>query len=511
MTMTHPGLPLSWGLFILMTMVLSIVVICFFQATGRRQELVYNLTRMPLIGGVIQHMLTSVWVLLLLKLLMVVFFITVIIAGLFGTPIAERNFATVVTWNLWWSALVFSILLLGSAWCSVCPWDAIAHWLVRRHLWKRAEPNNSLNWRMPRYLNNVWPALVLFIGLTWLELGVGITINPYATAVVALFMVVLATVSLALFQRKAFCRNFCPVGRTVGFYSQLAAVELRPIDKQICADCTTLECYYGTETIDACPTGLVMGRLNQNSYCTSCGNCSQSCPQQNIAWRLRSPSIEAIHSARPHWDEAWFMLGLLALTAFHGITMMAFWEDWMSNLARLIGDSGRLLWSFSIGLLLCLAIVAGLYAYLILLTRDLANSQLEYRRCFSEMAFIALPLAFSYHMAHNLNHLVREGGNLWAVIINPLGTDTLPLTMVEKHQRHMQMWLSQDGLYLMQTGLMIFGFIVSLQIVRNRSLKLLPTETQHLWWLRLSPILLFVVTIMCFHLWMLMQPMTMRM
>ncbi|MCP4188577.1 MAG: hypothetical protein GY763_13315 [Gammaproteobacteria bacterium] len=127
------------------------------------------------------------------------------------------------------------------------------------------------------------------------------------------------------------------------------------------------------------------------------------------------------------------------------------------------------------------------------------------------MAFIALPLAFSYHMAHNLNHLVREGGNLWAVIINPLGTDTLPLTMVEKHQRHMQMWLSQDGLYLMQTGLMIFGFIVSLQIVRNRSLKLLPTETQHLWWLRLSPILLFVVTIMCFHLWMLMQPMTMRM
>jgi len=511
MPMMHPGLPLSWGLFIFATMLVFVVLACLFPIPNKRHTAVFNLARVPLIGSAIQRMAASVWVLLSLKLLMVLFFLTVIVAGLFGTPVAERNFATVVTWNLWWSALVFSIFLFGSAWCSVCPWDAIAHWLVRRRLWKRAEPNNSLNWRVPRYLNNVWPALALFIGLTWLELGVGITINPYATAAVALLMVVLATVSLALFQRKAFCRNFCPVGRTVGFYSQLAAVELRPIDEQICADCKTLECYHGNETIDACPTWLVMGRLNQNSYCTSCGNCSQSCPQQNIAWRLRSPSSEAIHSARPRWDEAWFMLGLLALTAFHGVTMMPFWQGWMSQLARMIGDSGRLLWSFSIGLSLCLIIVAGLYALSILLVHYLTKTQLEYRRCFSEMAFVALPLAFSYHMAHNLNHLVREGGNLWTVITNPLGTDTLPLTMAEKHQRHMHMWLSQDSLYLVQTGLMIFGFLITLQIIRSRGQKLMSAETQHQWGFRLSPILSFVIAIMSFHLWMLMQPMIMRM
>ncbi len=511
MTMMHPGLPLTWGLFIFAMMALSTGLFCLFPIPGKPQALIYNLTGMPIVGGAIKRMATSTRLLLLLKLLMVLVFLTVIIAGLSGTPIAERNFATVVTWNLWWSALVFSIFLFGSAWCSVCPWDAIAHWLVRRRLWKRAEPNNSLNWRVPRYLNNVWPALILFVGLTWLELGVGITVNPYTTALVALLMVVLATVSLALFQRKAFCRNFCPVGRTVGFYSQLAAVELRPIDTQICAVCKTLECYHGNDRVDACPTWLVMGRLKQNSYCTSCGNCSRSCPQQNIAWRLRTPGIEAIHSARPHWDEACFMLGLLALTAFHGITMMPFWENWMSHLARLIDDSGRLLWSFSIGLLLCLAIVAGLYALLILATRYLTKTQLGYRRCFTEMAFVALPLAFSYHMAHNLNHLIRETGNLWAVITNPMGVGALPLTMAEKHQRQLHMWLSPDGLYFLQTALMIFGFTISLQIIRNRSLKLIPAEAQNLWGFRLSPILLFVVTIMSFHLWMLMQPMIMRM
>ena len=43
------------------------------------------------------------------------------------------------------------------------------------------------------------------------------------------------------------------------------------------------------------------------------------------------------------------MLGLLAITLFHGFSMMPFWEQWISGIAQLIGDSGRLLWSFSIG------------------------------------------------------------------------------------------------------------------------------------------------------------------
>jgi len=60
---------------------------------------------------------------------------------------------------------------------------------VRRKLWRRAEPNNSLNLKVPRLLASVWPALFMFIALTWLELGVGITTNPYATAGVSLLMV----------------------------------------------------------------------------------------------------------------------------------------------------------------------------------------------------------------------------------------------------------------------------------------------------------------------------------
>ncbi|VAW50166.1 Nitrogen assimilation regulatory protein [hydrothermal vent metagenome] len=522
MTVTHPGLPDYWAGIIVAFMSLTILWVLAKPTPAQIRTSNLSLVKMPFVGNGIRQLVTSRWLLLSLKFVLVGFFLLIIYAGLFGTPIPERNFATMVTWNLWWSGLVFSVFFLGSAWCAVCPWDTLAQWLVRRKLWRRAEPNNSLNLKVPKWLANVWPALLMFIGLTWLELGVGITTSPYATAAVSLLMVVLATASLAIFQRKAFCRYFCPVGRTVGYYSQLAPIELRSIDNDTCLNCTTLDCYHGNDKIEPCPTWLVMGRLKQNSYCTSCGNCTQSCPHENIAWRFRPPSAEALHGARPHWDESWFMLGLLALTGFHGLTMMPFWEVWMSQLAQTIGDSGRLLPSFTIGLILCLIIIAAIYSIFIAITKKIIDNEIhsdihnniEYKRLFSIFAFVSLPLAFAYHLAHNLNHLIRESVGIAAVFINPLGVDTVPLSMLEKHERHTTMWLSQDALFSIQAGLMIFGFWIAIQIIRYRGKNIITKDadiTDLKKSLKLTPMLAFASGITAFHLWLLMQPMIMRM
>jgi hypothetical protein len=346
----------------------------------------------------------------------------------------------------------------------------------------------------------------MFIALTWLELGFGVTTSPYITALLSLLMIVMATVSLAIYEGKAFCRYFCPVGRTIGFYSQLAPVELRPIDPDICANCTTLECYHGTETVEPCPTHLVMGRLKQNTYCTSCGNCTQSCPDKNVAWRFRPPSQEAIQDARPHWDEAWFMLSLLALTGFHGVTMLPFFEGQLSKLALIIGDSGQLLWSFTILLLLSLLVPLLIYMAFVSSVRLLTKSTLEYKKLISGFAFIALPLAFAYHLAHNLNHLVRESNGFSSLLSNPFGRNAQPLSVMEKHMRHMDMLISQDLLFALQAGLMVFGFWISLKVIQHRGQALIPKAG----W-RLMPIVVFSLIVTGFHLWLLSQPMMMRM
>jgi ferredoxin len=348
-----------------------------------------------------------------------------------------------------------------------------------------------LGLQVPKQLRNVLPALLLFIILTWLELGVGVTIDPYATALLALIMVVLVTISLAMFERKAFCRYFCPVGRTIGFYAQLAPVELRPKESSLCASCSSLECYHGSKTVDACPTQLVMGRQTQNTYCTSCGNCYRACPHDNITWRLRPPSTEAIQAARPHWDEAWFMLGLMALTAFHGLSMMPFWEIWMGELARFIGDSGQLLWSFSIGMTLSMLLPLLLYIMALWLTQRFTGTTLPFKRLFSLFAFLAIPLAFTYHVAHNLNHLIHETVGISTVFTNPLGINTLPLSAEEKSLRHLQTLFSPEKLFALQTGLLIFGFLIAIFVIRQRGRELLIAHNgRHVAW-RLVPMIFF--------------------
>ena len=505
MTITHPGLPLAWGLAVCVFM---LVLGCHMLLTNYvpdRLSKSISLANIPVLGMLVRNLFEKPVILLLLKIIAVCLFILIITAGLSGSQIPERNIATVLTWNIWWAGLIISIFFLGSAWCAICPWDAISTWLVRRRLWRRAHPNNSLNLKVSRKLRSVWPALILFIALTWLELGVGVTSSPYMTALLALAMVLMATVSLAVYEGKAFCRYFCPVGRTIGFYSQLAPVELRPINTDICASCKTLECYYGSDTVEPCPTHLVMGRLKQNTYCISCGNCSRSCPDNNVALRLRTPSKEAIEDARPHWDEAWFMLGLLALTEFHGISMISFFETWLLQLAILLNDSGKLLWSFSILLFLSLAAVVLVYAFFIWLTQIIFQKKQDIKKLFSSFVFATLPLAFSYHLAHNLNHLFRESSDINTLFLNPMGLNTQPLSMMEKHSRHQEIFFSQDIVFVLQAGLIAFGFWLSLKVIQHRGNVLMAGAG----W-RLSPMVLFAISITTLHLWLLMQPMLMR-
>ena len=507
MTMTHPGLPLGWCIaVILLMLVLTIRTLLSFKRSAiSSSDHIISFTKIPVIGSISKFLTASPLPLLMLKIVMVIFFLIVIAAGLFGTPIAERNLATVLTWNIWWAGLIVSVFFLGSAWCAICPWDALATWLVRRRLWKRADPNNSLNLKVPRWLRSVWPALILLIGLTWLELGVGVTSNPYVTSLLALLMVVMATISLAIYEGKAFCRYFCPVGRTIGFYSQLAPVELRPINTDICASCTTLECYHGSDSAEPCPTHLVMGRLKQNTYCTSCGNCTQSCPDHNVAWHLRPPSQEAIQNARPHWDEAWFILFLLALTMFHGVSMMPFFEQWLSQFAVLLNDSGQLLISFTVLLSISLALPIMIFFIFSMLIRIMNGNVLSIKKIVPVFAFVALPLAFAYHLAHNLNHLIREGSGLSALITNPFGRDTQPLSMMEKHMRHMDMLIPQDLLFAIQAGLIVFGYWISLRVIEHRGRIMIPDVS----W-KLSPMIGFAILVSLFHLTLLSQSMVMR-
>ncbi len=451
------------------------------------------------------------WIQVVLRVLTVAIFILVIAAGLFGTALPERNLATTLTWTLWWTLLIIAVFFTGSGWCAVCPWDALATWLLRWRWWRRGSDLSSLNLRVPVWLRNVWPALFMFIGLTWLELGVGVTTSPYATAVLALVMVVLTLASHAVFERKAFCRYFCSVGRTIGVYSTVSPLAMRPIDAEVCARCKTLECYHGIVEVEPCPTHLVMGRINQNLYCTSCTACMQSCPYTNVAWQWRDARVEAAVTARPHWDEAWFILGLLTLTLFHGITMLPPWESWIRGLGAWMGDKGQLLWSFSIGMAVSMSVPVLLFSLCMLVIWRMMLRGHDFRRVFATLSFSLIPVAFAYHIAHNLTHLLREARGFMTVAANPFGVNTLPFTETERHQRYLHPLLAQDAIFYLQAVVVISGVGAALWIWRQRLLSLTGGVMVPRFQGGMLVGAVFLLSLGSFSLWLLMQPMIMRM
>jgi len=507
--MVHLGLPASWVAFVFISMLVLSSYYAFVTTSNKNKPKPFTY---PIINNVIKWAVTRPWLLVSLRLLTAIIFLIVIYAGLFGTPIPEKNIATVLTWTIWWSGVIISIFFVGSAWCAICPWDAIATWLVRQKLFKRGDETSSLNLRVPKILRSVWPALIMFVGLTWLELGVGVTVSPYATALMALFMVVAATISLVIYERKAFCRYFCAIGRTIGAYSSIAPVALAPVNEKTCSDCKTLECYHGSKEIEPCPTNLVMGRLTQNTYCTSCGACSMSCPHENVSWRIRGVGTEITNSSRSlalrgRVDEAWFILGLVSLTIFHGITMMPYWEGAIQKLAYNIGDSGQLLISFTAGMIISMIIPMVLFVVAIRFTHLLMKTKEEYKRIFSAFALSILPLAFTYHIAHNLTHMVRESSGFWSVLFNPLGKNALPLSQFEMYMCQTKPLIPNDIIFSLQGILVIFGFWLALRIAKQRFQQITAKSNG----IAFIPVLIFISIISLSNLWLLMQPMVMRM
>jgi len=144
--MVHPGLPAAWVAFVFSAMFLIGVRYAFFYRKNSSDSTPF---KFPFLTKLTKPFITKPWLLVAIRLFASAVFLTVIYAGLFGTAIPEKNIATVLTWTIWWSGVIISIFFVGSAWCAICPWDAIATWLVRQRLWKKARATSSLNIRVP--------------------------------------------------------------------------------------------------------------------------------------------------------------------------------------------------------------------------------------------------------------------------------------------------------------------------------------------------------------------------
>ncbi len=444
----------------------------------------------------------------LLQLSVVLLFLLVIAAGLYGVQNPAMNIAPLLTWTVWWGGLVVVIMFLGKAWCYVCPWDAIAGWVEGMSLWRKPRRGIGLALPWPRSWRNIRLATILFVGLTWVELGFGVTMSPAATAWLALAMLLLALGSVLLFDRRSFCRYGCLVGRVSGLYAMFSAIEVRSRDKAACRACRSKECVKGSATAHGCPTFQYPGGMQTNTYCIQCMECVQACPHDNIAVNLRPWGSDLAVGGKPASDEAFLALLMLSITAFHGLTMTPAWRDLLAVLEA-PAWSGQVL-SFSLGMVAIMLAPIALFTLLVRMSHMLALRSGGARGpgfggYFVRYAYCVLPIALFYHLAHNLEHLLMEGPKVVALISDPLGRGW---NLMGTAGLSIPPMVSLDTLWILQVVLVAVGHVYSLWAAREISRRsfgdhALARRSQ---W----PILLGMIAFSIFSLWLLKQPMEMR-
>ncbi len=358
------------------------------------------------------------------QLPVVLLFVLVIVAGLVGDQNPGRNFSTVATWTVWWAGVMFVILLLGAGWCFVCPWSAMSDWIERVSFWKRRRGiSRALKW--PRPLRSRHTMTVFFILVTWMELGIFITYKPRLTSVFAFLMFALILITALLYERKTFCRYICFMGGIIGMYSNQAPLEVRSRDKSVCEGCKTKDCMRGNERGYPCPIFEYPGGMDQNTNCILCTECMKTCPHDNMTLNVRPFFTDFSRGYKGRFDEAFLAMTLLGLTIYHGFTMLPLWFGWAIETIKV--DYTLYISVFTLLLAAFVLVPVGIHYAVSWLTRLLSGgraadgSAVSVRDIFVQYSYAFLPVAFFYHLAHNISHLNMEGLKILPVLSDPFG------------------------------------------------------------------------------------------
>lgn len=360
------------------------------------------------------------WPLLIARATALGGFVFAILVGIFGTSVGNRSFAIVAVWIAWWAALMLVIVpFLGRGWCAVCPIPMPGEWLqngaVLGPIRNNKKPKKFR--RFPKSLRNIWLQNIAF---TLLALFSAVILTrPSVTAWVLLGMILLAVGMSLVFERRSFCRYVCPVGGFIGLYSQLAPVELRVIDTQVCKAHTEKSCYQGSENGYGCPWNIYPGGMKVNTNCGLCMECLRTCDYDNIALNLRAFGADIKPQNKTKLDEAYKAFIMLGSALVYSAVMLGPW-GMLKNAAYQVGSFPWIVYALAL-LALTWGLLPGVFYLTTRSAQVIAPSSHKSRQTFTAYAAALLPMGLAAWVAFSISFVFANISYLWPVLSDPFG------------------------------------------------------------------------------------------
>ena len=345
---------------------LSFVIFGLFV---RRPPAHRDIPQVDLTATPLGRLIASPIVVVALKLVTLGLFAVTIVAGVLGDQNPYRNIAPTLVWIVWWVGFAYVSALVGNVWALINPWRTIfdtANWVCQR-LGSRG--GLSFQRPYPRALG-VWPACLLLLAFSWIELVYPSPALPAQIAFLAIAYSILTWAGMLAFGRDAWLEHGEVFTAVFGLFARVSPIEARGSRLLIRP--------FGAGLLDHQPVSMSMMAL---------------------------------------------VLLLLATVLYDGLLTAPEWTEVESALRPLLpwlGEYGAIAIR-TLGLFAFWLIFLGAYgavSVLMTLAAGQRRPALEMARSF---ALTLIPIALGYHIAHYLVFLLIQGQYIVPLLSDPFG------------------------------------------------------------------------------------------
>lgn len=334
----------------------------------------------------------------------------------------KTNLTTLVVWGLWWPGMIATALLLGRAWCTVCPMELVSRLgdAAARRLGLRRLPLGSA-------LGAGWAVVAAYLTLQLLVAGASIHRVPHYTALLLLALLGTALAAgLLVREPRGFCRSLCPAGVLLSVYGRFTPVQLDVKDPDVCAACATRDCVSAArrDRLDArsCPSLLRPFARSPSDGCVLCLQCAKTCPAENVGLGLATTASPLRSPAPLRAAEAVFVVIASGFVTHELAGEVPWLEGIFHRVPQALGLGLPFGWIEAVWFLV--AFPATLWLVVAGAAR-LAGHRGGARELLLAAATGAAPVVAVAHLAKALAKLASWGGFLPLALRDPRGLDTL--------------------------------------------------------------------------------------
>jgi hypothetical protein len=310
---------------------------------------------------------------LTVRLASLLLFAVTVAAALVGTADPMMNLAPTLVWIVWWVGLSLLVACIGNIWPLLDPWATLfdgADALARRF---GARSGIALDWSWPVAVG-AWPAVVLLLAWSWLEIVYPLAAVPWRVGCAALAWTAVTLLGMLCFGRERWRSHGDVFAVYFGLLGRMAPFAMRSDGR-----------------------GVVVRAPGSALIAPSAG---RGWPAGGVA----------------------FVLAMLSTVLFDGLHGSQAWPWFEGVLARVVPQGAAVgpKVAGTAGLVLVWLVFLLAYGGTCWITAKAGGGE-SAAAVAREFAPTLVPIAVGYNVAHNFSSLVEQGQNMLYLLSDPFG------------------------------------------------------------------------------------------